>query len=134
MNGINGNIKELLQNSKNIAIVGVSDKSYRASNDIARYLINTGYKIFPVNPNYDRVLGLHCYNSLSEIDDAIDIVNIFRRSSETAPVIDEAIDIKAGAIWMQLGVINEAAAQKALDAGLKVVMNLCIKIEHARIF
>jgi predicted CoA-binding protein len=113
-------------------VVGISENSYRASNGVSIYMKNNGYTIIPVNPNYEQVLGLPCYNSLSEIEDEIDIVNIYRRSDKVLPAVEEAIKIKAKAVWMQMGVINEQAAQMALDAGLMVVMDRCIKIEHAR--
>jgi len=131
MNRINKEIPEILKKYKKIAVVGISEKNYRASNGVSQYMMNNGYTIIPVNPNYDRVLGIQCFNSLSEIEDQVEIVNIFRRSSEVLPVVEEAIKIKAKAVWMQLGVINEQAAKLALDAGLKVVMDRCIKIEYA---
>ncbi len=130
----NKTINEILDQSKTVAIIGISCKPNRASNDIARYLIKAGYSIFPVNPNYDEVLGMHCYKNLSEIKENIDIVNIFRRSSETGPIVDEAIKVKAGTVWMQLDIVNEVAAKKAIDAGLTVVMDKCIKVEHLHSF
>ncbi|KAA3614925.1 MAG: CoA-binding protein [Calditrichaeota bacterium] len=125
-------IRSILQNYKHIAVVGISQNAYRASNGVSLYMINSGYNIIPVNPNYDQVFDLKCYNLLSEIEGDVEIVNIFRRSEMVLPIVEEAIKIKAKAVWMQLGVINEEAASLALDAGLKVVMNSCIKIEHAR--
>lgn len=130
MRAINSTINEILNYSRHIAIVGISNKPYRASFDIAQYLLEAGFIIYPVNPAYDSVLGLKCYNRLSEINHKVDIVNIFRRSSEVKPFIDEAISIKARAIWMQTGVINNDAAQTALQSGLDVVMDRCIKVEH----
>ena len=132
MKRLNKEIPEILKNYRTIAVVGISENSYRASNGVSMYMMKKGYGIIPVNPNYDQVLGLKCFNSLSEINGDVDIVNIFRRSDKVLPVVEEAIKINARAIWMQLGVINDQAAQLALDAGLKVVMDLCIKIEHAR--
>ncbi len=132
MKRINKEISEILKNYKKIAVVGISNNSYRASNGVSLYMINNGYSIIPVNPNYEEVLGLHCYNSLSEVNGEIEVVNIFRRSDKVLSVVEEAIKINAKAVWMQLGVINDQAAQLALDAGLKVVMDRCIKIDHAR--
>ena len=126
-------MKGLLQNSKNIAIVGLSDKPERDSYMVAKYLQNHGYKIFPVNPGIKEVLGEKAYSSLSAISEPIDIVNIFRRSSDVPPIIDEAIRLKPQAVWLQLGVVNEVAAQAAKAAGLLVVMDRCIKIDHYRL-
>jgi predicted CoA-binding protein len=132
-NLINQNIPEILTNSKNIAIVGLSNKPERISYRVGAYVKQAGYKIFPVNPNYDSVLELKCHNSLSEISEPIDIVNIFRRSEDVLPIVEEAIDIKAKVIWMQLGIENEKAAKLAIDSGMQVIMNRCIKIEHSMI-
>ena len=126
-------MKGLLQNSKNIAIVGLSDKPERDSYMVAKYLQKHGYKIFPVNPGIKEVLGEKAYSSLSAISEPIDIVNIFRRSSDVPPIIDEAILLKPRVVWLQLGVVNEAAAQVAKAAGLLVVMDRCIKIDHYKL-
>jgi len=131
MNNINQNIPEILKNSKTIAIVGISDKPHRPSYDIASYLLKAGYDVIPVNPMLDEIFGLKCFGHLSEISQTVDIVNIFRRSSEVEPIVDDAIKIKAKTVWMQLGVANEKAAQNALNARINVVMNHCIKVEHA---
>jgi len=130
---INRNISEILKNYRNIAIVGLSQKPERESHKVGSYIKNAGYKIFPVNPNYDTALGLECYNSLDEIPESIDIVDIFRKSEDVLPVVKEAIKIKAKVIWMQLGIENEEAAKLALDAGLQVVMDHCIKVEHSKL-
>lgn len=132
MNSVNSEIPEILKSYKKIAVVGISEKIYRASNGVSRIMMKNGYTIIPVNPNYERVLGLQCFNSLSEVKGGVEIVNIFRRSDKVLPVVEEAVKIKAKVVWMQLGVINEQAAQLALDAGLKVVMDRCIQIEYAR--
>lgn len=129
-NQVNKNIPELLKGSRHIAIVGLSNKPGRISYGIGTYLIGAGYTIYPVNPNYESIMGLTCYKSLNEIADPIDIVNIFRRSEDVMPIVKDAIKIKAKAIWLQLGIINEQVAKLAIDFGLQVIMNRCIKIEH----
>ena len=123
-------IKNILDNSKTVAVVGLSDKPYRPSQGVALYLQEHGYKIFPVNPHVDEVLGEKSYASLKEIPVAIDVVDIFRKSEAVGPIVDEAIEVGAKAIWMQEGVLNEEAAQKAREAGLNVVMNKCMMKEH----
>jgi len=124
-------ITALLTESKTIAMVGLSPKESRPSNEVARYLLNAGYTVIPVNPGQQEILGQKCYPNLSAIPVAVDLVDIFRRSEEVGPVVDEAIAIKAKAVWMQLGIINEAAAAKARAAGLTVIMDRCTKIDHA---
>ena len=123
-------IKEILTSYKTIAIVGISNKPDRDSYIVAEYLLNQGYKIIPVNPNIDTVLGLKAYPDLISIPEDIEIVDIFRRPEFVDEVVDQAIEKGAKVVWMQLGVINESAAEKARKAGLKVVMNKCIKVEH----
>ena len=130
---LNKNIPEILTIYKNIAVVGISTKSYRDSHSVSRVLINNGYRIFPVNPNYDDVLGLKCYKNLKEIKEPIEIVDIFRRADQVMPVVEEAIEIGAKVVWMQLGAGNVEAAKKALDADLEVVMERCIKVELFRL-
>jgi len=127
---MNDEIKEILTKYKTIAIVGVSDKPDRDSYIVAEYLLNQGYKIIPVNPNIDSIFGLKSYPDLLSIPDEIDIVDIFRRPEFVEEIVDQAIQKRAKVVWMQLGVINEKAAQKAEKAGLKVIMNKCIKVEH----
>lgn len=129
---INQDIPGILERSKNIAVVGISNKPYRDSYTVTKVLMDYGYRIFPVNPNYDEVLGMKCYGSLKEIKEPIDIVDIFRRPDQVMPVVEEAIEIGARVVWMQLGAENEEAAQKALNAGLRVVMHHCIKVEVLR--
>ncbi len=126
---VNQDIDQIIQKYRKVAVVGISDKPYRASYDVARYLKNAGFTIFPVNPNLNKVLGLTCYPSLKEIPESIEIVDIFRRSEFVLPVVEQAIEIGAKVVWMQLGVVNEQAARRALEAGLKVVMDACLKIE-----
>jgi predicted CoA-binding protein len=134
LNMINQNIPSILKSAKNIAIIGISDKPNRASHSIGLYLVRAGYNIFPVNPNLKQVLGLKCFNNLSEIKESIDIVDIFRRPEYVTPIAKEAIQISAKTIWMQAGIINEEAASMALDAGLNVIMDRCIKVEHSLLF
>ena len=119
---------------KTIAVVGLSANWWRPSFFAAKYMQEHGYRMIPVNPQYPQVLGQKCYASLKEIPEKVDIVDCFRRSEDIAPIADEAIAIGAKVLWMQLGVINHEAADKARKAGLDVVMDRCVKIEHARLF
>jgi hypothetical protein len=127
-------IKKILEEAKVIAIVGASDKPHRDSYHIMEFLIGAGYNVIPVNPAYKEILGKKCYPDLRQIDENIDIVDVFRRSEELLPIVQEAIMVGAGTIWMQLGVVNEKAAAIAGKAGLNVVMNRCIKIEYLNLF
>ena len=122
--------KEMLRESKVIAIVGLSPKTARPSNMVARYLLSVGYTIIPVNPGQSEILGQTCYASLADIPQNVDIVNIFRRSEDVPPIVDGAIVIGARGVWMQLGINDQEAADKAREAGLSVVMDRCIKIDH----
>ncbi len=125
---------ELLQQARNIAIVGLSDKPDRDSYGVAGYLQRKGYRIIPVNPALQgSVLGEQPYAHLGDIDMPIDIVDIFRRSEHVPEIIEEAIAIGAKAVWMQLGVEHHEAAERARNAGLHVVMNRCIAVEHRRL-
>jgi predicted CoA-binding protein len=126
-------IERILKEFKTIAVVGLSDKPYRDSFDVASYMNDHGYKIIPVNPLIKEWRGEKAYPDLVSVPEKIDIVDIFRRSEFVADIVDQAIEIKAKAVWMQLGVIDEQAAKKAEDAGLLVVMDKCIKIEHAKL-
>ncbi len=132
-------IAQILNDSKTIAIVGLSNKPDRASNEVAAYLQQNGYRSVPVNPSYagEIVLGEQVYATLQEAADAlasngqrIDIVDCFRKSEDIPPIAREAIAVRAGCLWMQLDIENQAAADLARAAGLDVVMNHCIKIEH----
>ena len=123
-------LKALLTEAKTIAVVGASPKPWRDSGAIAEFLVKKGYKVFPVNPQYPEVLGMKCYPDLKSIPETIDIVDIFRNPDDVMPVIEEAISVGARSVWMQLNVVNEQAAQKAEAAGLRVVMDLCIAVEH----
>ena len=130
-NKINNKIPEILKSFRQVAVVGISDKPHRPSHYVSEYLLHAGFTIFPVNPRYEEVLGLKCYPTLSDIPHPVEIVDIFRRPDTVMPVVEEAIKIGAKVVWMQQGVINHEAAQKALDAGLLVVMDRCLKIEHS---
>ena len=125
-------IKKILDECRTIAVVGLSSSSGRASHGVAGYMQRSGYRIIPVNPNETEVLGEKAYPSLADVPDKIDLVDIFRRSSEAGQAVDEAIAIGARAVWLQEGVIDNAAAQRALDAGLMVVMDRCWLKDHMR--
>lgn len=125
-------IRKILQESHTIAVYGASEQSWRTSNSIAKFLLNVGYEVLPVNPNYETVLGLRSYSSLLDIEQKVDIVDVFRRPSEVISVAEEAVSIGAGSIWFQEGVINEQAAQIANIGGLDVVMDRCILKEYNR--
>ncbi|OUM89331.1 MAG: CoA-binding protein [Bacillus thermozeamaize] len=127
-------MRQVLEDAKRIAVVGLSNKPERDSYQVAKYLQEQGYEIIPVNPTVDEVLGQKAVASLKEIEGEVDIVDVFRRSEEVPAVVDDAIAIGAKAIWLQLGVIHEEAAQKAEAHGLDVIMDRCIKVEHARLF
>lgn len=128
------NICEVLKKSKNIAVVGISDKPGRDSGWIARFLSEQGYNVFGVNPVLEKFDGIPIYKSLREIPVPIDIVDIFRRSEFVPDIVKDAIEINAKVVWMQLGVINYEAEKLALNSGLKVVMNRCIAVEYRRCF
>ena len=126
-------MKELLATSRTIAVVGLSPKESRPSNMVARYLIEAGYEVIPVNPGQERILGLPCFPSLSAIGKPVDIVDVFRRSAEVGPIVEEAIRMGARAVWLQEGVINAEAAARARAAGLFVVMDRCLKTVHCEL-
>ncbi len=128
------NLCEILRQSKNIAVVGISDRPGRDSGWIARFLKENGYKVFGVNPNLKSFDGIPVYSSLKEIPEPIDIVDIFRRSDFVLDIVKEAIEVKAKIVWMQLGVVNYDAQKLALDSGLQVIMNRCIAVEYRRCF
>ncbi len=127
---INKDIPKILKSYNTIAVVGLSPKPYRDSHKIAKFMIERGRHVIPVNPGHDEILGLKCYPSLIDIPEPVELVDIFRNPEHVEPIIDDAIACGAKAVWMQLGVVNEAAAAKALDAGLEVVMDHCWKIEY----
>ena len=126
-------IRSLLQQARTIAVVGISAKPDRPSHEVAHYLQRAGYTIIPVNPAYEEVLGQKCYPSLHEVPGKIDLVDVFRKPAEVMGVVDEAIAVGAGSVWLQLGVIAPNTADKAAAAGLKVVSDRCTKIEHRRL-
>jgi predicted CoA-binding protein len=129
-----GEIRRLLTRARNVAMVGLSADEIRPSYFVAVYLKGEGYRIFPVNPRYagGAILGRPVFASLRDIPEHIDVVDVFRRPAEVPPIVEEAIAIGADAVWMQLGVINLEAARRARAAGLTVVMDRCMKVEHGR--
>lgn len=126
-------IPELLRSARTIAVVGLSSKRTRPSYGVSRYLQNSGYRIIPVNPMETEVLGEKAYARLEDVPGHIDIVDIFRRSEYVPEIVDSAIGVGAGAVWMQEGVVHQAAAEKARQAGLTVVMDRCLLKEHSRL-
>ncbi|PIE55789.1 MAG: CoA-binding protein [Desulfobulbus propionicus] len=123
-------VADLLTTTTTIAVVGLSPKPERPSNQVAVYLLEQGYTVIPVNPGHETILGRPCYPDLYAIPVAVDIVNIFLRPERIGPVVKAAVAIKAKAVWMQLGIVDEVAAQLAEGAGLQVIMDRCLKIEH----
>lgn len=126
-------IKDILKESKTIAVVGLSPKENRPSNMVARYLVAVGYTVIPVNPGQSEILGEKCYANLTDIPQKIDVVDIFRRSEEVGPVVDQAVAIGAKVVWMQEGIVNEEAAALARAAGVTVIMDRCLKVDHANL-
>jgi uncharacterized protein len=124
----------ILRQYRTIAMVGLSANPMRPSHFAAIYMLAEGYNIIPVNPREPEILGRPCYPSLRDIREPVEIVDIFREPRAVPPIVEDAIAIGAKVVWMQLGVINEAAARRAREAGLEVVMDACVKIEHARFF
>lgn len=122
----------LIREARSAALVGVSGNELRSSNFVATYLVRTHLRVYPVNPMYGEVLGLKCYPTLTDLPEVPDIVDVFRRREELSGVVDQAIAVGAKAVWFQLGLRDDAAARKAMEAGLEVVQNRCLKIEHAR--
>ncbi len=125
-------ITHLLQTARNIAVVGLTDNPLRPSHGVSSYMQSQGYRIIPVNPNITESLGEKAYATLLDVPEKIDIVNIFRRPGAVPEFVDQAIQLKVPAIWMQEGVVNEAAAEKARQAGIFVVMDRCILKDHRR--
>ena len=125
-------ISKILDETKTIAVVGLSSNPSRASYSVSRYMQSNGYRIIPINPNETSALGEKAYTSLDEVTEKIDLVDIFRRSDEAGRHVDEAIRIGARGVWLQEGVIDKAAAERALAAGLDVVMDRCILKEHIK--
>ena len=127
-------LRRILNDYKRVAMVGLSDDWSRPSNFAAKYLLDHGFEVIPINPKYPEILGQKCYADLRDIPDPVDIVDLFQRVERIPAFVDQAIEIGAKVVWMQLGIIHEKAAQKACDAGLEVVMDRCMKIEYARLF
>lgn len=121
----------ILRTAKTIAVVGLSSKSHRPSYQVARYLQSAGYRIIPVNPNEREILGERAYARLEDVAEAIDVVDVFRRSEHVPDIVESAIRVGAKAVWLQDGVVHEAAAERARVAGLLVVMDRCMLREHA---
>ena len=127
-------IRGILKRSRTLAVVGLSANWYRPSYFAAKYMLDHGYRVIPVNPSYRQVLGQACYPDLRSVPEPVDIVDCFRKPAEMVALAQEAVAIGAKVFWMQLGIRNEAAAALASAAGLEVVMDRCVKIEHARFF
>ena len=128
------NLQSILRESHSIAVVGLSTNWYRPSYFAAKYMQGHGYQIYPVNPRSEAILGEKCYAKLSDIPDSIEIVDCFRQAEHMPSIAEEAVAIGAKVLWLQLGIVSDAAARIALDGGLKVVMDRCMKIEHGRLF
>lgn len=126
-------IADILRSSKTIAVVGFSPKVNRPSNMVGRYLVNAGFHVIPVNPGHAEICGLKCYPDLASIPEPVDVVDIFRRSEDVLPVVEEAIAIGAKVIWMQQGIINLEAAALGEKAGLTVIMDRCLKVDHMQV-
>ena len=126
------NIPEILKSSRTIAVVGLSGNPMRVSNGVSAYMQRSGYRIIPVNPQETEVLGERSYARLEDVPDKIDIVNVFRRPEFTPEIVESAIKVGAKTVWMQEGVVNDAAAARAREAGLEVVMDKCILKEHRK--
>ena len=132
-NPLDDEIKNILETNKTVAIVGLSNKSERDSYKVAKYLKEHGYRIIPVNPAVSEILEEKSYPDLLSIPEPVDVVDIFRNVEAIPGIVDEAIKIKAKVVWMQLGLAHNESAQKAMDAGLKVVQSKCMKIEHSKL-
>ena len=130
----NATIRRILEDSTTVAMVGLSANWYRPSFFAAKYLMERGFEIIPVNPNYEEILGQKCYPDLESIPDKVDIVDLFQRAEQVPKFVQPAIDLGAKVLWLQLGIVNEEAAAQAEAAGLEVVMDRCMKIEFARLF
>ena len=126
-------LRRILTENKTIAVVGLSANWWRPSFFAAKYMQDHGYRIIPVNPNYDEILGEKCYDRIEDIPDPGDVVDIFPRPEVTPALAQSAVAIGAGVFWMQIGVVNDESARIAESGGLEVVMNRCVKIEHARL-
>ncbi|MCI0706068.1 MAG: CoA-binding protein [Ignavibacteriae bacterium] len=126
-------IKQILEQSKTIAVVGASPKRWRDSNSIALFLANRGYTVYPVNPRYEEIDGMKCYPEVKSIPASIDIVDVFRQSSAVPDVVEDAVSAKAKTLWLQFGVVHEEAADQAEHAGMQVVMDRCIAVDYRQL-
>ena len=127
-------LHRILRTQRTIAVVGLSADWFRPSYFAAKYMLDHGYRVIPVNPKYDEVLGEKCYPNLKAIPEQVDIVDVFRKPDDCVPIAQDAVVIGAKVLWLQLGVVNEEAARVAEAGGLEVVMDRCVKIEYARLF
>ncbi|ATE58580.1 CoA-binding protein [Thauera sinica] len=126
-------LRRLLEETRTIAVVGMSARPDRPSNEVAQYLRRAGYTVIPVNPAYPEILGERCYPSLREVPVKIDMVDVFRNPADVMPIVEDAIAVGAKSLWLQLGVIVPEAVARAEAAGMAVVMDHCVKIEHRRL-
>ena len=126
-------IQKILEDSRTVAVVGLSPRQHRDSHEVAKYLQDQGYRIIPVNPKAEEVLNEKCYPDLESVPEKIDVVDIFRRSEDVPPIVEQAICIGASTVWMQLDIVNEESAAKAEAAGLNVIMDRCMLVEHKRL-
>ena len=127
-------LRRILKENRVLAVVGLSASWHRPSYFAAKYMLEHGYRVIPVNPQYREVLGQKCYASLREIPEKVDLVDVFRKTADVMPVAEDAIAVGARVLWQQLGVKNEAAAARARSAGLETIIDRCVKIEHGRLF
>jgi predicted CoA-binding protein len=132
-NPADGEVRELLERARRVAVVGLSPKPWRTSNQIAEFLLECGYEVIPVYPRQDEILGQRVYRSVAEIPDGVDLVDVFRRSEVLDEVAVDAVAARAPALWFQLGCVHQAAAERAAGAGATVVMDRCILVEHRRL-
>jgi uncharacterized protein len=126
-------LERVIREARSVAVVGLSPNPARPSHGVAAYLIRSGLRVFPVNPGITEVLGRRAYPSLRDLPERVDIVDVFRRPSVIVPVAEQAVEIGAGALWLQLGVINDEAAAVARSGGLDVIVDRCLKVEHQRL-
>lgn len=130
----NNQIRSILEDCNTIAMVGLSGNWYRPSYFAAKYLLDHGYRVIPVNPNYEEILGQQCVASLIDIREPVDVVDLFQRSDQVGKFVDDSASINAKVFWMQLGIVNQDVATEARAKGMTVVMDRCMKIEFARLF
>jgi len=130
----NKEIRDILDSTRTIAMVGLSGNWFRPSYFAAKFLLDRGYRVIPVNPNYDEILGQRCVPELAAIDEPVDVVDLFQRAEQVPRYVEPAAALGASVLWMQLGIVNESAAAAARERGLTVVMDRCMKIEYARLF